>query len=106
MGFFSSTPSVTVAEAAQKLQGGSAVLIDVRSPEEYARGHAHGARNYPLPSLSDCVEKLKDFAEVYVICHSGARGAAAVSVLRAAGIPAINVSGGTSAWQAHGLPSS
>lgn len=106
MGFFTSTHSVTAAEAAHKLQDGTAVLVDVRSPAEFAGGHAHGARNCPLLALSDCIEKLKSFAEVYVICHSGARGAAATSALRAAGINAINVAGGTMAWHAHGLPAS
>ena len=86
------------------MQVGNAVLVDVRSPAEYASGHAAGSRNCPLPSLSDCVEKLKGFAEVYVICLSGGRGSAAVSAMRAAGINAINISGGTLAWSAHGLP--
>jgi rhodanese-related sulfurtransferase len=105
MGFFSSSvPSVSATEAAQKLRDGSAVLVDVRHPEEYAGGHAHGALNCPLPSLNQCVDKLKRFTEVYVICQSGGRSAAAVSVLLSSNVRAINVSGGTSAWRSLGLP--
>lgn len=102
--FFNKTPSVSVAEAAQKVREAGAALVDVRSPGEFKNGHARGACNCPLPSLRDCMDKLKKFNEVYLICQSGGRSSAATSALRAAGINAINVSGGTSAWHAQGLP--
>lgn len=106
MGFFSSIPSVSATEAAQKLRGDGVVLVDVRSPEEYADGHASGALNCPLPSLAECVDKLKNFAEVYVICQSGGRSSVAVSKLLSQSVRAVNVAGGTSAWRAYGLPTS
>jgi len=106
MGFFSSIPSVSVTEAAQRLHSDNALLIDVRSSAEFASGHAQGARNCPLPSLAQCIDKLKNFSEVYVICQSGGRSSAAVSMLLSQKLPAINIAGGTSAWHAHGLPMS
>lgn len=102
--FFSPTPSVSVAEAAQRAAAGDAILIDVRMPDEYAAVHAAGALNCPLPSLASCLEKLKRFKAVYVICQSGGRSARATAQLMSQEINAINVSGGTLAWQAHGLP--
>jgi rhodanese-related sulfurtransferase len=104
MGFFSSIPSVSAAEAAQKLREEGAVLVDVRSPDEFAEGHAQGASNCPLPVIDSCVDKLKNFNEVYVICQSGGRSSAAVSKLLLENVHAINVAGGTAAWRSHGLP--
>lgn len=103
MGFFSSVPSVTAVAAERLLHNKGAILVDVRSPDEFASGHARGAENCPLPVLSACVDKLKGYSEVYVICQSGGRSAMAVSALRSEDVRAINVSGGTSAWRAHGL---
>lgn len=104
MGFFSSIPTVSVTEAAEKVGKSDAVFVDVRMPEEYAHGHARGAENCPLPSLSKCFDKLKKYSTVYVICQSGGRSSAAVSALLGQQINALNVSGGTSSWRAHGLP--
>ncbi len=104
MGFFSSVPSVSVEEARQKSGHAGAVLVDVRNPDEFAAGHAKGAQNCPLPVLATCVDKLKGFSEVYVICQSGGRSAQAVSSLLSAQVPAYNVTGGTSAWRRSGLP--
>lgn len=104
MGFFSSVPSVSVTEAAEKVRQENTGFIDVRSAAEYASGHAVGAQNYPLPSLAANIDSLRKFAAVYVICQSGGRSATAVSALIPEKINAINVSGGTSAWRAAGLP--
>lgn len=106
MWFSNPIPSVKATEAAKKVGTAGAVLVDVRSHGEYASGHAKGAEHCPLPSLKDCVPKLLTFSEVYVICQSGGRSAAAVSALLAQNINAINVEGGTSAWRALGLPTS
>lgn len=96
-------PAVSVADARQKLAEG-APLIDVRMPEEFVDAHAEGARNCPLPALRQCAAELAQLPEVYVMCRSGGRSASAVSVLRSAGVNAINVSGGLIAWHASGLP--
>ena len=100
---FRSVPTVSPAEAAQKVLAATAGFIDVRTPAEYKSGHATGATNSPLGELGSAqVEKLRPFAEVYVICQSGGRSATATLV--AAGINAFSVSGGTSAWKSLGLP--
>lgn len=84
-------------------------LIDVRMPTEFREVHAVGARNVPLDSLNP--QAVKDERRehatrpLYVICKSGSRSAMAVKQLTAAGIDqAISVDGGTSAWEAAGLP--
>ena len=103
--FFNTTPSISVSDAAQKVAGPDVAFIDVRTPAEFASGHAKYALNIPLNALgADAVARLKKYAQVYVICQSGGRSSMATKTLIAAGIKAINVSGGTSAWKSHGLP--
>ena len=62
------------------------VLVDVRTPTEFASGHARGAINVPLDELSRSVERIGDREQpVVVCCRSGARSRAATTVLRNAG---------------------
>ncbi|MFM2163544.1 MAG: hypothetical protein RLZZ383_3056 [Pseudomonadota bacterium] len=83
----------------------SAVLIDVRTPEEYAAGHVPGARNVPLDLLSTRLDEIGPAGTpVYVICQSGRRSLAASQQLAAAGRKPVNVLGGTAAWKAAGFP--
>lgn len=103
--FFKSTESVSVTEAAEKIGAPDTMFIDVRTPAEYAGGHAASAINYSLQDIDDAeVAKLKSQDAVYVICQSGGRSAAAVALLKESGVHAVNVEGGTTAWQAAGLP--
>lgn len=103
--FFNSNPSISTTEVVKRVGEPGVAFIDVRTPEEYKAGHAKGAENYPLQQFSPSViEKLKNYDTVYVICQSGGRSSTAVSHLRGEKINAINVSGGTSAWQANHLP--
>ena len=82
------------------------VLVDVRSPEEFASGHVPGARNIPLESLGARMDTLAEYksGDVYVICQSGRRSSHAADQLSAAGFHAVNVRGGTGAWMGAGLP--
>lgn len=96
-------PGIAVTDLASLLQGG-ALLIDVREEDEYVAGHAPAARLVPLQSVPDAVASLPTDAAVYVICHSGGRSHRAAEFLRAQGVDAINVLGGTSAWIEAGLP--
>ncbi len=103
--FFNSIPSVSVKDAYRNAQESNTDFIDVRTKGEYASGHAAGARNAPLDTLNDAdIDRLKQYNAVYVICQSGGRSSAATSVLKKAGVKAVNVSGGTLAWRSEGLP--
>ncbi len=95
---------ISPREAAKLLSGGAA-LIDVRTPPEYREIHAAGACNLPLDTLDPAAFTASDNGgPILTICHSGARSAKAVERLRAAGVEAISVDGGTPAWEAAGLP--
>ena len=96
----------TVQEISELLnQNPSAPLIDVRTPAEFGSVRAKGAVNHPMESLD-----LSDFPfsrnqELLLICQSGGRSMKVCQKLEAAGFKKVtNVEGGTSAWQAAGLP--
>ncbi len=80
-------------------------LVDVRRPAEYAGGHALNATSIPLNQLSRLVDRLDPDKPTYVICQSGYRSSIAASILENAGFANVfNVTGGTAAWIASGLP--
>ena len=94
---------VTPHEGQQRVQQG-AVLVDVREPNEYAEVHAQGARLMPLSTFTEDYAALEKDREVVVICRSGARSARAAQFLIEQGYNAVNLQGGTLAWEQDGLP--
>jgi rhodanese-related sulfurtransferase len=84
-------------------------LIDVRTPAEYREVHVDFARNVPLDTFDpQAVISARNGAAdepIYVICRSGQRAEMACKKLVASGCDqVVNVAGGTSAWDAAGLP--
>lgn len=74
----------------------SAVIIDVRSPEEFASGHILNAENFPLHTLPSRIREIKKLNKpVIACCRSGMRSAQATSILLQNGIETINGGG----WQ-------
>jgi rhodanese-related sulfurtransferase len=101
-----SVPEVTVDELAQHL-GSGGVLLDVRNPDEWLEQRVPGVPLIPLAELPERVAEVPRPAgggQLLVICRSGARSARAVTFLRAEGIDAANVAGGTLAWVEAGHP--
>lgn len=90
-------PAIDIASLRQELDGG-APLFDVRQPEEFEEARAPGARLVPLAEVPERVGEFPTDRTVYVICKSGGRSAKAVEHLRANGVDAVNVEGGTMAW--------
>lgn len=76
------------------------VVVDVRSPGEYASGHIPGAVSAPLTSLDQAAAKLDPRAETVLVCGSGQRSLLAYQRLKAKGFARLhNLPGGMSAWQ-------
>ena len=76
-----------------------AVLLDVRTPQEYWEGHIPGSQNVPLQQL-DAVKEVaekKDTA-LYVYCYSGGRSRQAVSLLKHMGYTNVRNIGGIAAY--------
>lgn len=84
-------------------QLGAGVLLDVRSPNEYAAGHLPGAVNVPLDELEVVAARYAG-QDVVTVCHSGARSLAAARLLDAAGARVQSLAGGTEAWRRAGRP--
>jgi rhodanese-related sulfurtransferase len=87
--------------------GRSFELLDVRTPVEFRELHVEFARNVPLDQLDAQAFKAqlgRSAEPLYVICRSGNRGRRACEKLASAGLNAVNVEGGTLAWEAAGLP--
>ena len=68
-----------------------AVLLDVRTPEEYRAGHIPGAQNLPLDQLPGM--KLPKSQPMFAYCLSGARSAQACHWLQRQGYTSTNLGG-------------
>lgn len=76
-----------------------AVLLDVRTPEEYRQGHIPGSNNVPL-YVMDQVKEVADLdTPLFVYCHSGARSREAVSMLERMGYQQVKNIGGITAYK-------
>ncbi|MDQ7011387.1 MAG: rhodanese-like domain-containing protein [Mariprofundaceae bacterium] len=81
------------------------LMLDVRTPEEFAEGHIAGARLIPVQELEKRLAEVPKNRQVYVYCRSGVRSARASEMLFRAGFTHIeNITGGIQAWQAAGYP--
>ena len=77
-----------------------AILVDVRTPQEYREGHIPGSKNVPLQQLDkiSAVTDNKD-APMFVYCYSGARSRQATAMLQHMGYANVNNIGGIAAYQ-------
>lgn len=74
-----------------------ALLVDVRTPSEFARGHIPGAVNMPVDDLRPFIGDLRG-KRVLVYCQVGMRGHTATMLLRESGVDATNLDGGYATW--------
>lgn len=103
------TATIAPVELSKLFATGKPVVLDVRTPVEFAEVHVQQALNVPLDKFSP--ETLVSSGEAkreqttYLLCKSGERSAQAAGKLLAAGFTApVVVAGGTDAWIAAGLP--
>jgi rhodanese-related sulfurtransferase len=94
---------IDVDELAGVLDEG-AVLVDVRTPQEFSQAHVPGAVLVPMDELSARLPDLDKERPLYLICRSGHRSAAVCEALAPLGYDAVNVTGGTIAWLQAGHP--
>ena len=95
------------ATEAVRLMNQGAILLDVRTQDEFNAGHVIDARHIPQSELAGGLEKLKKYKDKVVItfCESGMRSGAAARTLRAQGFnKVVNLRGGLRAWQGENLP--
>lgn len=68
-----------------------AVIIDVRTPQEYKGGHIKGSLNIPLDKIESQAESIKKKGKpVITVCRSGGRSGMAADILRRKGVEVAN----------------
>ena len=84
---------------ARKLVEGGALLVDVRTPHEFAQGKIKGSKNIPLQAIGN---RLNDFGKtdqpIVLCCKSGSRSAMAARTLKGAGYTKLYNLGGWQNW--------
>ncbi len=100
-----SVKEITPKQAKELLESGEAVLLDVRTKEEYGEKHVEGSINIPLNELEARIHELKGKKVIILcFCRSGNRSSVACEMLRAHGFSNIyNVKGGIIAWEKAGF---
>jgi len=95
------------ATQAVQLMNQGALVIDLRTKEQYDSGHIGDARHIGAAELESQVESLKKWREktVIVYCDSGHGGAAAARTLAKHGFAKVfNLEGGIAAWVRDNMP--
>lgn len=83
------------------------VILDVRTPQEFAEGHIEGAFNIDIESgnFADKVAELDTRVPYVIYCRSGNRSAVAVEQMKSIGFTqTYHLEGGIAAWQSSGHP--
>ena len=100
MGFFDFFKQADINQGVKEYKAAAgAVLLDVRTPQEYREGHITGSKNVPLQQL----DKVSTVAEnknipLFVYCYSGARSRQAAGMLQRMGYTNVNNIGGIAAY--------
>jgi rhodanese-related sulfurtransferase len=98
---------VTPTELTIKVNREDAVLLDIRSADDFKKGHITAARNIPLAQLSKELAKLENEKNkpIIVICQAGMSAQGAAKQLINAGFSQVAVlRGGMSKWLEASLP--
>ena len=100
---------ISVSEFSEKMKGNPGIFIlDVRTPEEYRELHVPGtSRLIPVEELKKRIDELKGLEdkEIYVICRSGRRSAAASEMLAGHGFNKVfNITGGVMEYKRMNYP--
>ena len=100
MGFFDFLKGPDISQGVKEYQATpGAVLLDVRTPEEYREGHIPGSRNVPLQAIDSAAAVIKEKdTPIFAYCYSGARRAQAVGVLQRMGYTNVKNIGGIAAY--------
>jgi rhodanese-related sulfurtransferase len=85
----------------------SFIILDVRTPGEFASGHIRGAKNIDINAddFNTQIAQMDNSKTYLVYCNTGHRSSRAVSVMKNTGFTSLkNPDGGISDWAAANLP--
>ena len=101
------TVNLNVSEFSQKIKEPDVIILDVRTPEEFASGHIEGALNIDFNSgdFANEITRLNPSETYAIYCRSGNRSGQAASIMHKAGFHDVsNLNGGVIDWTNAGLP--
>ena len=101
------TVNLNVSEFSQKITEPDVIILDVRTPEEFAGGHIKGALNIDFNSgdFANEITRLNPSENYAIYCRSGSRSGQAASIMHKAGFHDVsNLNGGVIDWTNAGLP--
>ena len=98
--------SLNCRELTAQINGGAAVLLDVRAHKEFSGGHITGSLNIPFDKLDSRIAELdKHKGKTLIVVDSmGQQSGTICRELLKAGYTAAKLSGGVSSWKADNLP--
>lgn len=100
-----SGPSLSTLQVTQLINGRNATIVDIRTPEEFAKGSLPNARNLPVDKIKDGTGALKKDKPLIVVCANGQNAGKVAAQLRSSGFSDVFVlGGGLAAWREAGLP--
>jgi hydroxyacylglutathione hydrolase len=96
---------ITASDLSERLAGGKAAVVDVRSRAEWEAGHIPGVPNIFAGELAERLDELPKGRPLVIHCQGGTRSAIATSLLDAAGMSdLLDLPGGFTEWENAGLP--
>lgn len=98
---------VSAAEATQLINRSNAVVIDLRSADDFAKGHLPSARHIEFGELEAKVGQLvkNKSNPVLLVCQTGQQSHKALRLVKDAGFAEVHaLDGGVNAWQQAGMP--
>ena len=100
MGFFSFLKQPDINQGVKDFnETPHAVLLDVRTPQEYREGRIPGSKNVPLQAIDKAASVIKnEDIPLFVYCYSGARSRQAAGLLQRMGYRNVNNIGGIAAY--------
>ena len=90
-----------------KMNNEDTIVIDIREPNEFIKGHIENALNIPLNKLEEKLPELEKNKNhpLIVVCQTGGRSASACKILTKAGFDQVfNMQGGMQSWEDNKLP--
>ncbi|MCF6202063.1 MAG: rhodanese-like domain-containing protein [Methylococcaceae bacterium] len=93
--------------AVAKMNNTDSIIVDVRDPHEYIKGHIENSLNLPLNKFSETVNKIEQYKKqtVIIVCQTGTRSIAACKTLTKENFENVyNITGGMQSWEDSKLP--
>ena len=93
--------------AVTKMNSVGTIIVDVREPHDYIKGHIENSINLPLGKFSETIGSLEQYKKqpIIVVCQSGARSVSACKTLTKSDFAEVfNIIGGMQSWEDNKLP--